>query len=92
MEHYPCNPETECRLRELGECKEDIHHRYFPKRRYQGSVARAFRELDENKELTCRARHNEIHATQKPPEKPRNSEMIVAIQNSMGAVAVGATA
>lgn len=79
MERFPCEPNEDC---PVAECpKEDVHHKAWPKRRYRGSVSRAFRELDINKELTCRARHNEIHATQKPPEKPKESEMLVVIQS-----------
>ena len=83
MERFPCDPDRECPLREEDKCKEDVHHKYWPRRNYKGQVAKQFRNLDENKELTCRDRHNEIHATERTPRKPSNQEMIVVIAGSL---------
>jgi hypothetical protein len=92
MERFPCDPTRECRLRETIGCFEDVHHRQWPRRAYQSPVAKEFRDLDENKELTCRDRHNEIHATEmppeKPPEKPSVADMRVAVEVSRLALRV----
>ena len=78
MEHFPCEPSENCRLYKEG-CYSDIHHKYFPKYKYKGKFLRMFRSLDENKIKICRARHEEIHATEKPPKKPKQAEMFEAI-------------
>lgn len=86
MERYPCDPERECRLRDTIGCFEDVHHRQYPRRDYRKPVERDYRNLDDNKELTCRDRHNEIHATESPPEKPTLREMRLAIMMSRAAI------
>ena len=48
----------------------DVHHKAFPRKDYRKELYRDFRNLDENKELTCRDRHNEIHATGEIPDRP----------------------
>ena len=80
MERIPCSQQQECRLRDskLG-CREDIHHLFYPARDYRG-IAKAFRELEENKVVMCRAEHEEIHATQPAPEMPSIGIMHEAIQ------------
>lgn len=73
MDRYPCENQESCPLYNSPTgCFEDVHHRQWPRRLYRslGKTAFAFRELDQNKELTCRRRHNEIHATQAPPPVP----------------------
>ena len=42
-------------------------------------VEREYRELPEHKVQLCRAEHDELHATQEPPEKPSRNEMLQAI-------------
>ena len=84
MERFPCDPNRECRLRDTIGCFEDVHHKQWPRHDYRRPVEREFRNLDENKELTCRDRHNELHATQEPPEKPTRPEMELAVQRAMG--------
>jgi hypothetical protein len=60
----------------------DTHHLYWPKKFYTTLLEKAFVELEENKVQTCRAEHDEIHATEKPPRKPSRSEMIQAVAES----------
>ncbi len=83
MERIPCSNQQECRLRDsqLG-CREDVHHRAFMRRDYSRGIARAYRELEENKVLICRAEHEEIHATQRPPEMPSIEVMHQAVLNA----------
>ena len=81
MERFPCDPTRNCRLRDTSGCFEDVHHKQWPRSTYRrmGRLAMDFRNLDENKELTCRDRHNEKHATERPPERPSATEMQLAI-------------
>lgn len=80
MERQPCSQQQNCRLQDsrMG-CREDVHHRIFPRRFYDKGIAKVFRELDENKVLICRALHEEIHATGQPPEMPTAEVMQEAI-------------
>lgn len=80
MERIPCMNQDSCRLRDsrLG-CREDVHHRVYPRRDYQKGVAREYRELDENKVRICRAEHDEIHATERPPARLSVEEMREAV-------------
>lgn len=93
MERFPCDPTRECPLRDTIGCFEDVHHRQWPRRVYRrmGQIAMEFRNLDENKELTCRDRHNEIHATQPPPEVPTRQEMRQAVQRAMSGLVLQST-
>lgn len=77
MERIPCTPTEECRY--APDCYRDVHHAYWPKRRYKGGVERQFRELEVNKTDICRALHDEIHATEQPPKKPSRNEMLQVI-------------
>ena len=77
MEEFPCKPTPDCPL--YGNCYTDVHHKYYPRHKYRGKFLRAFRNLDENKEKTCRARHEEIHATEPVPKKPTQDEMWIAL-------------
>lgn len=79
MEYFPCDPERECRLRDTVGCFEDVHHKVYPRREYKTGLPYRYRELPENKELTCRDRHNEIHATQAPPERPTREQMLARV-------------
>lgn len=77
-EFLPCDPERPCRVAEkLGRaaCFEDVHHEAYPRREYRTRLEKAFRESPAVKVLICRALHNEIHATEQPPEKPSAGEM-----------------
>lgn len=76
-QHIPCNPSPECKY--FGHCFEDVDHIYWPRRNYKTSIERSFRELDENKQVICRALHDERHATEQPPKKPSRDEMLQAI-------------
>jgi hypothetical protein len=73
----PCNPTPDCPM--YGNCYTDTHHTYYPKRLYQDSISKIFRNLPENKVEICRNLHNEIHQTESPPMKPGRQEMIDAI-------------
>lgn len=83
MERQPCAFEETCRLRDsrLG-CREDVHHKWWYARFYNRGIAKVFRELEENKVRICRAEHEEIHATQKPPEMPSIEVMQQAVLNA----------
>lgn len=60
-------------------CRQNIHHLYYPKNQYTTPVEREFRELPENKERMCMAEHDELHRTERPPQKPDREEMLLAI-------------
>lgn len=62
-----------------GECYQDEHHDYWPRRDFVRKIEKRFRNLPENKVFICRALHNAIHATTPPPEKPTREEMINAL-------------
>ena len=74
MDSVPCTPNPECRY--APDCYVDTHHQYYPKKKYRGGVERQFRELDIHKVVICRALHDEIHATERPPKKPSRSGML----------------
>lgn len=76
MERLPCDPDRECKY---DECREDIHHLYWPRKRYSDKVSRAFRNLAVNKVVICREAHDDIHASQLPPKKPSRNEMLEAL-------------
>jgi len=84
MSVSPCPNRNEgCPLYETKRgCFADTHHKWFFSRWYRTAVEKDFRELPENKEQLCRAEHEEIHATQPPPEKPSREQMIIAIAQS----------
>lgn len=82
MEHNPCSPEIRenCRVfQAVGECFEDLHHDYWPRRDYKTKVEKEFRGLQINERMICRALHNTIHATQMPPIKPTRDQMLGVI-------------
>ena len=81
MSYTPCEKANEaCRFyeTELG-CVSNTHHTYYPKRRYTTAVEKEFRNLPENKEQMCMAEHLELHATERPPQKPSREIMLQAI-------------
>lgn len=84
----PCENASEaCRYYETG-CYADVHHVWWPRRKYRSQVERQFRELPENKEVLCREAHDDLHATTRPPVKPPREVMIRAIgQHSIEEVA-----
>lgn len=65
-----------------GYCREDVHHEKWPKADYQDNLGGAYRELPQHKQKTCRDRHNEIHATTEPPERPDRVEMALEVLSS----------
>ncbi len=86
LERLPCDPNAPCPLRESQQgCFEDIHHRQWPRRVYEGlgAVAIAFRELPENKDQRCRNLHNIEHAISDPPEVPDRELMLLAIEEAI---------
>lgn len=88
MERFPCVMQDICPLRDTRKgCFEDVHHKVYPRRAYQRGIAAAYRELDENKELTCRWRHNEVHASQEPPERLPIEEMHRIVNEAAGRAA-----
>lgn len=77
MESVPCNPDTECKYRDTERgCYQDVDHYYHPAYKYRDSVSKAFRELVIHKTLTCRQLHDNRHASEAPPPKPKRSEML----------------
>lgn len=56
-------------------CYEDIHHHYWQST-YNTDIEQIFGNLPENKKEICRAEHNEIHATEQPPELPSREYML----------------
>lgn len=71
MERRPCVNFDTCPLRSSKRgCFEDVHHYAYPKRDYQTTLEKEFRELDENKVRICRQEHNDIPALESPPRKP----------------------
>ena len=82
-EFVPSN--TDCEA--PGMCRypepyQDNHHIYWPKREYQGSVERRFRNLGCHVVNICRCKHDEIHGIEAPPDKPSTETMIDAIERS----------
>lgn len=77
MDRIPCTRWEDCPVRECP--TTDRHHEYYPKSDYTTTVESMFRNLGSNIVQICRREHNEIHATQEPPEKPSTVEMLKAI-------------
>jgi len=75
-----CSPNPDCKYyKSKHGCRENTHHIFYPKRDYQTPVEKDFRELPENKVALCMVEHEEIHRTERPPQKPDRDEMLVAI-------------
>lgn len=79
IKRVPCIPAWDCPYLETG-CFEDIDHKYGPRRSYKTTVEKEFRQLPENKTLTCRREHDERHDREDFPEKPDRDFMINAIK------------
>ena len=80
---YGACPNANETCRYAPDCYSDEHHAYWPKRRYKSQVEKEFRNLPENREMMCRAEHDELHATERPPLKPSRQEMLQAIAAQM---------
>lgn len=72
------NPRPDCKYAREG-CFADTHHDFYPRSDYRTPTEKRFRELPENKELLCRAEHDERHATEAPPQKPPREVMLGAL-------------
>lgn len=57
----------------------DVHHTYWPRRLYRGSVETRFRNLACHKVRINRRDHNDIHALEAPPAKPSIGEMLAVL-------------
>lgn len=79
MNPEACGENPDCKYFERGMCRTDTHHLFYPANQYQDPIERAFRNLPENKVLTCREEHEIIHATQEEPVKPSIEVMEHAI-------------
>jgi len=80
MEYFPCTPTPDCPYyKTTAGCHESIHHELYPANDYRGAVERTFRNLDQNKTDICRRLHDQIHATETPPDKPDFEEMRQAV-------------
>lgn len=90
-ERYPCNPEIPCRYREEDACFEDIHHEAYPKSLYRTALEKKFRNHVMNKVMTCRALHDDDHAQQFIPQKPKRKEMIKLMEEWDGKKDKGST-
>lgn len=78
------NPRPDCHYAELkGGCFSDEHHLFFPRVDYHDIMGSEFRNLPENKEDICRWDHDEIHATELPPQKPDREHMLGAIVTAL---------
>lgn len=89
-EYYPCpsiNGERDCPhyYRKQG-CGLDRHHLYWPSAEYRNTLEKKWRNLGKNVVEVCRRLHDEIHATETPPEKPAREDMVYDV---LEAVAVG---
>lgn len=87
MDRSACVNQETCPLAEtkMG-CRTDVHHLYYDRKWYTSTVEKEFRELPENKIKMCRADHEELHATEWPPEKPSPAEMRDTIELSRFAI------
>ena len=68
MERYPCENQQNCSL--AGQCREDIHHEYYPRYEYRTYIEHRFRNHPDNQVQICREEHLRIHREDSPPEKP----------------------
>lgn len=81
LQRIPCDHAWDCPHLERG-CFEDVDHKYHPRRDYETEIEREFRELPENKTLTCRRVHDERHKYEEAPDKPSRGFMINAIRRA----------
>jgi hypothetical protein len=77
-----CTPTPECKY--YPSCHESVHHLYFPRYEYKTELEKTFRSLAVNTMRLCRQRHDELHATEEPPEKPSEYEMATTVIESQG--------
>ena len=76
-----CTPEQKMEC-PLAHHFTDEHHLYFPRSDYKQPVEKSFRNLPDNTVQLCRNEHNELHATEEPPEKPSIQYMAESILRS----------
>ena len=69
-----CGNNPDCKYAAVG-CYQDKHHLYWPQDEYRGYIASHFRSFADNTVELCRVEHEELHATQDPPEKPSREFM-----------------
>ena len=82
MEDRPCSPSKDCKL--WPDCFMDIHHMYYPKSLYRTDAEKSFRNLAGNIMRICRALHDDLHANERPPEKPSRGVIFNAIKEAQG--------
>lgn len=82
MENRACNPSEECKF--FPNCFTDIHHIYYPKSLYKTDAEKRFRNLAGNTMRICRALHDDLHAKEKPPEKPSREAIFNALREVEG--------
>lgn len=82
------NPRDDCHQQEGA--FSDEHHKVWPASSYLGPLAVTYRNLPGNREQVCRCVHDEIHASEAPPERPSNNEMRRQIRQAceIGAIAL----
>ena len=56
------------------------HHLWYPRASYRTSIERSFRQLPCNIVWLDERIHALIHASQRPPTKPKHDEMVAAIE------------
>lgn len=52
------------------------HHLYWPRRDYAAGVEKKFRNLPCNIVLMDELAHRQLHATTRPPKKPKRAKMV----------------
>lgn len=58
MDYFPCSNSPECPFRSKG-CYEDVHHNYQVEKAMTG-LMRIFRNIPDNKVLSCRWVHTKV--------------------------------
>jgi len=84
MKERPCNPSQDCKF--FPNCFTDIHHIYYPKSLYRTNAEKQFRTLAGNIMRICREQHNDLHATERPPEKPSREVIFNVIKEAQGGI------
>lgn len=85
------NPRPDCKYAGTPNCIQTVHHLYYPASEYVGYIATHFRNLEDNKEILSRCDHDELHATERPPEQPSREFMagfLLANEHKIGLSAV----
>lgn len=71
------SPIEGCKYANTPECLLTKHHLYWPSPDYTTKIEKDFRNLEQNIQREVpRCEHDEIHATQDPPEKPSTDFMV----------------